>query len=270
MNITPTQLPTSYIDSNQGYCHLTGFWDKGLVKAAHLVAKSLSTDEISDLFGVEQIVLSDPRNGLSLHKNIEEGLDSGRIVIVPFPQDTGDTMTATRWKCVLTDKSQKDNMITQQSSWYWRDLDNRELTFLNDNRPARRYLYFRFIVTYIFRKKTDAESDFVQNVETKGLWATPGPYLRNSMLNVLSRNISGHELPPPILEGSTFTDEQYPPERNPSLSGSLAAHGIRRAVINSAKEREHEDDTIDSGSDEDDSCSDEDDRPAFEHDFDIL
>jgi hypothetical protein len=29
-------------------------------------------------------------------------------------------------------------------------LDEKELVFLTDNRPAKRFLYFRFIISYIF------------------------------------------------------------------------------------------------------------------------
>jgi hypothetical protein len=33
------------------------------------------------------------------------------------------------------------------------ELDNKELSFLRENRPARRFLYFRFITTYINAQK---------------------------------------------------------------------------------------------------------------------
>ena len=45
------------------WCHLTGWREPEMVKAAHLVPKSLSGEEISYLFGVGEIVLYDPRNG---------------------------------------------------------------------------------------------------------------------------------------------------------------------------------------------------------------
>jgi hypothetical protein len=40
------------------WCHLTGWWDSKFVKAAHLVPKSLSGDELSYLFGVGEVILS--------------------------------------------------------------------------------------------------------------------------------------------------------------------------------------------------------------------
>ena len=46
------------------YCHVTGWHDITNVKAAHLVPKSLHSDELEFLFGVRELVLLDPRNGL--------------------------------------------------------------------------------------------------------------------------------------------------------------------------------------------------------------
>jgi hypothetical protein len=46
------------------HCHLSGWWVPSLVKAAHLVPKQLSGEELSFLFGVQETPLQDPRNGL--------------------------------------------------------------------------------------------------------------------------------------------------------------------------------------------------------------
>lgn len=46
------------------FCHLTGWHHHSLVKASHIVPKSLQSDELSYLFGVGEAVLSDPRNGM--------------------------------------------------------------------------------------------------------------------------------------------------------------------------------------------------------------
>jgi chromosome segregation ATPase len=46
------------------WCHVLGRWLEGsTVKAAHLVPKSLMSEELSYLFGVGEALLSDPRNG---------------------------------------------------------------------------------------------------------------------------------------------------------------------------------------------------------------
>jgi hypothetical protein len=46
------------------YCHLTGWLPEKQVKCAHLVPKSLESDELAYLFGVREAVLSEPRNGV--------------------------------------------------------------------------------------------------------------------------------------------------------------------------------------------------------------
>ena len=49
---------------NFTYCSVTGWHDSSLVKAAHLVPKSLAGNEVADLFGSpETPVRTDPRNG---------------------------------------------------------------------------------------------------------------------------------------------------------------------------------------------------------------
>lgn len=45
------------------FCHLTGWKPAQLIKAAHLVPKALCQEEVSYLFGAEEVVLSDARNG---------------------------------------------------------------------------------------------------------------------------------------------------------------------------------------------------------------
>lgn len=48
----------------EAYCHLLHAWlPAETVKSAHLVPKSLQSEELSYLFGVGEVVLSDPRNG---------------------------------------------------------------------------------------------------------------------------------------------------------------------------------------------------------------
>lgn len=57
---------TTETNQKLAYCHLTGWHPDGVVKAAHIVPKSLNSEEVSYLFGVGQAVLSDPKNGKCL------------------------------------------------------------------------------------------------------------------------------------------------------------------------------------------------------------
>ncbi|KAJ9297842.1 hypothetical protein DTO271G3_4063 [Paecilomyces variotii] len=68
----------------------------------------------------------------------------------------------------------------------WKDFDKKELVFLTENKPARRFLYFRFLITYLNAKKS-------QNT----------PFHLRLLLKpktTLARNISGLELPPTLLQ----------------------------------------------------------------------
>lgn len=96
------------------------------VKAAHIVPKSLTSQELAYLYGVEEVVLNDPRNGmlfnfvslikkltgrmkaLLLHQNIEKALDSARIVIIPIPSPK---TTTTSWQLLLIDQSSRNQMV---------------------------------------------------------------------------------------------------------------------------------------------------------------
>jgi hypothetical protein len=82
------------------------------------------------------------------------------------------------------------------------DLDGRELEFLG---ATRRFLYFRYIMTYLYYKKL-GRIKWASQIEAHGyMWATPGRYLRQSMLQVLARQVSDHYLPEVFWK----TDEEH-------------------------------------------------------------
>ena len=108
------------------------------MKTAHIVPKSLESNELSYIFGAGDVMLSDANNGqfcqdcsagadtnrrpgLTLHHVIKGGLDSGKIVFVPLPPMKGEE---TKWKCVLTDKTVENRMI--DSGLKWRVSDTKE------------------------------------------------------------------------------------------------------------------------------------------------
>jgi hypothetical protein len=83
------------------------------------------------------------------------------------------------------------------------DLHDRPLTFLNDNRPRRRYLYFRFIISYLNAKRRGMGNVTVP-METRKFWPSGGAYLHSSTLKVLARCVSGCELPVDMTSTQTF------------------------------------------------------------------
>lgn len=115
------------------YCHLLHTWlPAKTVESAHLVPKSLQSEELSYLFGVGEAVLSDPRNGklfrrfmlrgsanqlagIPLFSVIENALDDGTIAIVPIPPTA--TTETTKWRCVLIDTSLRNRMVSPGVRW---------------------------------------------------------------------------------------------------------------------------------------------------------
>lgn len=110
------------------------------------------------------------------------------------------------------------------------DLDGRHLNFLNDNRPACRFLYFRYLMTYLAQKKAKNFS-WASNIYGDGnIWATPGPYLRKSMLQVLARSICDHELPKALIENNTFKESSDSPGPGREEAEETEVCGISLAV----------------------------------------
>ena len=88
-------------------------------------------------------------NGLFLNRVIEEAWDKGWVAVVP---DETVEATPTEWKLGLLNDSVRDHMVSYGTRF--RDLDGRSLRFLNRNRPARRYLYLRFVMAYLHAAKS--------------------------------------------------------------------------------------------------------------------
>ncbi|KAJ5378169.1 uncharacterized protein N7496_005578 [Penicillium cataractarum] len=178
-------------NSTRKWCHVTGrWWHEKFVKCAHLVPKCMTGPEIAMLFGDGELVLKDPLNGISLHNTVELAYDSARIFIVPNQIQMPERMD-TEWKCLLVDPATDGNQVAcddGRERTYWR------LEFRTNNRPARRYLCFRFLITYIYAKQKGFKQ-FTDKVECRStFWGSPGEYLEQSSLELLTRNV-GATLP---------------------------------------------------------------------------
>lgn len=93
------------------WCHVTcRAWGAESVRAAHIVPKGLGGDEIAFLFGETEFVRKDPRNGLTLHKCVEQQMDLGCIAIIPaqFPV----AAESSQWKCFIVVDEMLDNIAT--------------------------------------------------------------------------------------------------------------------------------------------------------------
>ncbi|KAJ5578511.1 uncharacterized protein N7459_007475 [Penicillium hispanicum] len=99
------------------------------------------------------------------------------------------------------------------------DLDGQVLQLINDNRPRRRYLYFRFIISYLQAKKLQL-ADVTKKVEAKRFWPPEGAYLDKLTLKTLACCVSGSELPDDLTEN---TEDSINPARDSQIGMIMAA-----------------------------------------------
>lgn len=193
------------------FCNVLGIWRDSLIKCAHIVPHSFHIKEMDHMFGSDEPPLTSRRNGLSLYSKIEEAFDNCWLTIVPLDSVAA---TPTNWKIVLLNPAVKDNLfyldyykLTDQTEWRWRDIDGRKLTFLNDNRPARRFLYMRYILAWLHAEDKGWEG-FKDKVPSGQVWASPNKpegYLRKSILLELGKR-TGDRLPQDLIRAGGFED----------------------------------------------------------------
>ncbi|KAK2751898.1 hypothetical protein FQN55_008640 [Onygenales sp. PD_40] len=196
---------------SQMYCPITGWWDAGSVRVARLVSAALATGGLARLFGEREVAVGDRRNGIPLHAKIEEAMNAGVISIVPVPPTEPDNQIS-GWKCILTNESYRDRIFSRDLTGHgsrWNELDHKALTFQSDARPAARFLFFRFVMTYL-QAKLGGNVGWAQRVESctaDDLWPADGEYLDRSMFAAVVRNVCGFDLPEGLCGGLTFDGE---------------------------------------------------------------
>ncbi|KAJ5087272.1 hypothetical protein N7456_010888 [Penicillium angulare] len=219
------------------WCHMTGLeLDKALVQTVHIVPKGLDGEEIGFLFGESNFDKNDPRNGITLHKSLAMKLETAEIAIIPaLLPPKGEVL---QWKCFVI----KEDIIDATACIWgsrvikFRELHNKHLKFLTPNRPARRYLFFRFFMTYLKAKK-EGNTYFTSMLEQRReFWASPGPYLERSALLALARMLKV-DLPPSILERTTLVMPTREADINSMVPGAALqiSHWLR---ISEATEKE--------------------------------
>ena len=255
------------------FCPVTKtWWAAKLIKAAHLVPRSLQSEELAYMFGADSMDLSDPRNGLLVHHKIEEALDRGTAVIVPVPAKGS---SRSEWKLLLTVESLRNQVVAVTSivasypspPYRWKDLDGTTLEFLNDNRPARRFLYFKYVMACM-RAKELGNGKWIACHPSQGtMWCTPGLYLRRSMLTSLARQVSDHFLPEALYMDNTFDHADGGPNKTPDQEKVLAMSlGLKledeKAETKISPAEEYEDNEDDDDDDDDYDDNDDNDEEA--------
>ncbi|KAK3360678.1 hypothetical protein B0T25DRAFT_536161 [Lasiosphaeria hispida] len=179
--------PDQGMSDDMTWCHISGMWYLSKhVKVAHIVPFFLDMESIGEmLFGSRSESLERAGNALLLSDHVKKLFDTYHLVVVPVDSKE---FPITQWKTELI----SSDIV---NSHYFpgckaKDLDGKELAFLSDKRPVARFLYFHFIMALVRIKD-------VQRTGWKDVWAryyeqrpfaTPGPWMRKSMLQGLANH----------------------------------------------------------------------------------
>jgi hypothetical protein len=195
------------------------------IKAAHLVPFKLGYQTMGDLFGEEDRgheLMWSMGNGIMIHGEFEEAYDKHKFCLLPIEkpgQPDG-------WKLVLIDEEIRFDNVFEHT---WDYYDGRELEFLNDQRPSRRFLYFHYFIC-IYRamqQRTKGWQKARDKSGTRKLWATPGPYLRMSMLKKLAEVIGDEvELPEELIADGEITEAKPLEEETEALDAKDLASAL--------------------------------------------
>lgn len=157
-----------------------------------------------------------PRNGLMLYFEIEQKFDEFMLVIVPAgPLHSG------RWKTRILDQSiTKETMLNGRT---YGSLDNQELIFKGNARPAARYLYWHYATAVMKMADRKSTRGWLEEMG-RNCWATPGKYIRQNMLVSLAERI-GH-----CVVDDELHDHAIPEPPMPTLDDKMAAKVLLDAV----------------------------------------
>jgi hypothetical protein len=198
------------------------------IKAAHLVPFKIGYQTMGDLFGEEgrgHELMWSMGNGIMMHQDFEEAYDEHTFCLLPIEkpgQPDG-------WKLVLIDEEKRYQKVNGLQVWDF--YDGRELEFRNDQRPSRRFLYFHYFLC-IYRAMQERKKGWQKSRDksvTRTLWATPGPYLRVSMLRKLAEVIDDEvELPEELLVDGEMKEVKPLEEETETMDAKDLASALLR------------------------------------------
>ncbi|EFX01747.1 hypothetical protein CMQ_8213 [Grosmannia clavigera kw1407] len=170
------QLMTSVSVLRTMGAQLAGRWTDDMV---------LSEREVLDDWAHIDDTISRYTNVPEATKNYERLLDTARAVILPASNDPDETEL--KFYLLTSD-------IGRASTRIWGDmLNGRELNFKNEFRPSKKYLYFKFVISLLRRRRIEVpgfENDLVNLPSpSKVMWASPGSYMKKSILYKFSRQL---------------------------------------------------------------------------------
>ncbi|KAI1350162.1 hypothetical protein F5Y01DRAFT_326667 [Xylaria sp. FL0043] len=160
------------------------------ITSAHIVRYNVGEPAAVHLFGSIDDAdghIWNIRNGILIYTLYEKMLDDGMIAIVPT-KNGKDLMVTVLDE---TERTKKANPLVPVP--IGQALHGRVLKFLNDHRPARRYLYFSFAINLLRRQKFEVDGwwrDRISYADTP-FFPTPGKWVRETTLRKLAVRV-GH------------------------------------------------------------------------------
>lgn len=89
-------ITTHRSSKDYSWCHILGrFLPATIIRAAHIVPKSITQPELAHMFGSDDPVTAKPCNVLSLQFTVEKLLDEDAIIVIPVP---GEPTKPTTWR----------------------------------------------------------------------------------------------------------------------------------------------------------------------------
>ncbi|KAI9823653.1 MAG: hypothetical protein M1826_007671 [Phylliscum demangeonii] len=191
------------------WCPIVGrFLPSSQMRAAHIFPYRLGSKVMALCFGKSSAdEIMSPKNCLMVSSELETKFDQYLLVIVPVTDAESSTGTiATRWQTRILDHGCESQPV-KGTGLTWGELDKRELVFRSDYRPAARYLYFHYVMSLLYAMRLGRKGWAPAGTTGEKMWATPGPYLRASMLRALALHV-GHDTDlPPGCDEHIFSEE---------------------------------------------------------------
>ena len=244
-SITKYEAKKGALSKGDLWCCITRrHWPQEDVRAAHIVPQSLGPELAEYFFGSGSGLRIDTSdNCLLMHISAERSFDNGNFVLLPVDASESPIL---RWRIQITNTAAINSGVGATTL---KDLDGKEAGFINNARPASRFLYYHFVVTLLRNKKhrQPGWEKFFIELPTGKPFATMGPYMRESMLLALARmagDLNATEEAKLLGgEGATFVEEQ-------KLADVEETEVARRAL--EAHEVEDEEDEDEEDEDEED------------------
>ena len=206
------------------------------VRATHIVPYALGPELADYIFGSGSGTRMDTAdNCLLMHQYAERAFDKGQFVLIPLDASEDPIL---RWRIKVTDTSALNTKVFNRRLG---TFDDKEVVFLNENRPASRFLYYHFVLTLLRNKKNRKPGweKFSAELPTGKPFATMGPYMRESMLLALAKMAGDLNAEEEVKllggEGKTFVEKEKLLEVE---EGEVA----RRALVAHEAVKEEDDD----------------------------